>query len=109
MDSSVVVAVITLVGVLITAGVSIITASLQVIAKRHLEDVNDAVNHRHQKGGPAAPKLYDLALDNRERMDRIEGRADRIERHCERTDERVRVLTQHVHQLKRDREREREA
>lgn len=38
-----------------------------------LDEVNDAVNHRHEKRGPDAKKLYDLAVENHERARKVES------------------------------------
>jgi len=41
----------------------VVTAFLSYLTHRHTREINDAVNHRHERG-PDALKLYDLALDN---------------------------------------------
>lgn len=66
-----VVAVLALIGVLITAGVSIVTVVLQHKSKRSIEDINDAVNHRHEKRGEGAMKLYDLVWENHKKADEL--------------------------------------
>ena len=63
-DNIVVVAVITLIGVMITAIFSFLTAVIVSRSGKEVSEINDAVNHRHIKKGPTALKLYDLVWEN---------------------------------------------
>lgn len=65
-------------GLIITALLSGIAAWVSHKMSRSVEQVNDAVNHRHTKGGPGAPKLYDAILHLHEKTDRVEGKADEL-------------------------------
>lgn len=65
------VAVLALFGVLITAGVSLLTAILQHRTKKDVAEINDAVNHRHEKRGDGALKLYDLVWENHQKADEL--------------------------------------
>lgn len=58
------------------------------LGQRHARQINDAVNHRHTRGGEA-PKLYDLAWENHQKLDSLaewkqqtDGRLMRIENSC---------------------------
>jgi hypothetical protein len=55
---------IALVGVAVSAWVA-------VTSKRVLNEVNDAVNHRHEKRGDGAPKMYDLLWETHEKTDEL--------------------------------------
>ncbi len=47
-------------------------------AKDSGDQINDAVNHRHEKAGPDAPKLYDAVIHLHERTDHIDEKADEL-------------------------------
>lgn len=64
-EVQIVLAVITLAGVVITSVVGSISAFYTSRMRKDVDSVNDAVNHRHLKTGSSdAPKLYDLAWEN---------------------------------------------
>ena len=57
-------AVTTLIGIIMKALLTCVTAYFQWQAKKDVSDINDAVNHRHIKKGNDALKLYDLVWEN---------------------------------------------
>jgi hypothetical protein len=59
-----------LLGVVTTAILSLLTAYFQWKAKKDISQVNDAVNHRHEKGHGAL-KLYDLVWENHTRSNEL--------------------------------------
>lgn len=61
---------ITLLGVILTSVVGVITAYFQSKMKKEVSQVNDAVNHRHEKG-EGALKLYDLVWENHKRASEL--------------------------------------
>lgn len=64
MDSDVVlVAIITLIGVIITAIFGYMTTVITTRTSKEVAEINDAVNHRHEKEGPPL-KLYDVVMQN---------------------------------------------
>jgi hypothetical protein len=70
--SGVIIAVLTLCGVLFNGLISLMT-------HRNSKQINDAVNHRHQRAdenGKAPLKLYDLAIENHQKIDRTEQKVD---------------------------------
>ena len=52
------------------AGVSV-TAVFSYLSSSRAKEINDAVNHRHEKRGADAPKLYDLAWENHRKVDEL--------------------------------------
>jgi hypothetical protein len=60
-----------LVGVIITAVFSYANSITAKDSRRIIEEINDAVNHRHDKKGPDAPKLYDLIWENHKKSDEL--------------------------------------
>lgn len=72
MDTNLVITLVTAGGVVVTACITLIGTCLTVYHGRRLNEVNDAVNHRHVKtDDESAPKLYDLAWENRARVNTI--------------------------------------
>lgn len=78
-ENEVTVAWITLLGLVVTTGLSFAGVVLSnraknnaAEAKRHASEANDAVNHRH----PQQPRLFDMVLESYERTGRIEARLD---------------------------------
>jgi hypothetical protein len=69
--TGVIIAVITMGGVVFTSVVACLTALFQWKAKQSLSEVNDAVNHRHEKHGASSLKLYDLVWENHERTNEL--------------------------------------
>lgn len=65
------VAICTLAGVLVTSVASIACAAISHRSHRSVKEINDAVNHRHEKKGPDAPKLYDLIWENHEKSNEL--------------------------------------
>jgi hypothetical protein len=57
-------------GIITTTFLSLITAYFQWKAKKDISQVNDAVNHRHEKGHGAL-KLYDLVWENHIRSNEL--------------------------------------
>ena len=57
----------------ITSVTAIILALLKIThpMKRQIAQVNDSVNHRHEKRGDDAPKLYDLIWETHEKSDKL--------------------------------------
>lgn len=49
----------------------VVTAMFGYLNHRHAREINDAVNHRHDKVGPGAPKLYDLMWENHQKADEL--------------------------------------
>ena len=78
MSGEVIAATITAIGVGFAAMASSVTAFLQYRAKKELAQVNDAVNHRHEKRGEMAPKLYDLLFENYIKTESLEVKVDEI-------------------------------
>ncbi len=68
-----IVAIGTLCGVIFSAVMATMAAYFQMRAKRDLAEVNDAVNHRTEKHGDKALKLYDLVWENHEKTDELIG------------------------------------
>ena len=64
-------------GLTITAVLSGVSAYLVKQSHKSIEDVNDAVNHRHTRG-ENAPKLYDAVLHLHERTDKLDGKCDEL-------------------------------
>ena len=69
--AGVIIAVITMGGVVFTSVVACLTALFQWRAKASLNEVNDAVNHRHEKHGASSLKLYDLVWENHQRSNEL--------------------------------------
>jgi hypothetical protein len=66
-DGNVVVALVTLGGVVLTSVLAFIVAWMQVRTRRNIDEINDAVNHRHLKaanGSDVPPKLFDLVWES---------------------------------------------
>ena len=78
MHTEIIVAAIGLAGVSLTALLSLLTAWMQLHAKRSLNEVNDAVNNRHAKGYAGAPKLYDLAVTNHAQISVVMEKVDEL-------------------------------
>ncbi len=58
--------------------VGVMTGALfSYLGLRHSRQINDAVNHRHERG-PEALKLYDLALENRSSANRLQHQAEEL-------------------------------
>lgn len=72
MSDAVLVALITLIGVLVTAVLAYMGARSSRSAAKHAEAVNDAVNHRH----PAEPRLLDVVKSIRDHQLRQADRLD---------------------------------
>jgi len=66
-----IVAIATLCGVVFSAIMATLAAYFQAKAKKDLAEVNDAVNHRVEKHGDNALKLYDLVWENHERNNEL--------------------------------------
>ena len=49
----------------------VVTALLSYLTHRHTREINDAVNHRHEKRGADAPKLYDMMWENHQKADEL--------------------------------------
>jgi hypothetical protein len=49
----------------------LVSALFGYLNHKHAKEINDAVNHRHDKAGPGAPKLYDLAWENHKKADEL--------------------------------------
>lgn len=60
-----------LIGVVFTAIISMMNGAASKKLKKIMNEINDAVNHRHDKKGPDAPKLYDLIWENHEKADEL--------------------------------------
>jgi hypothetical protein len=72
--AGVIIAVLTLFGVIFNGLISLMT-------HKNSKEINDAVNHRHQRAdetGKAPPKLYDLAIENHQKIDRTEQKVDSL-------------------------------
>ena len=72
--AGVIIAGITLAGVIFNGLVALRT-------HRNAKSINDAVNHRHQRkrdDGSAPPKLYDLAIENHQKIERTERKVDSL-------------------------------
>jgi hypothetical protein len=70
--AGVIIAVLTLCGVVFNGLISLMT-------HRNSKQINDAVNHRHQRAdenGKAPLKLYDLAIENHQKIERTEQKLD---------------------------------
>ena len=65
-------------GLLLTAILSGIAAWVSHRMHKSVEEVNDAVNHRHAKGGVGAPKLYDAMLHLHEKIDGLDKKAEEL-------------------------------
>lgn len=57
-------------GFIALIGISV-SAWVAVTSKRVLNEVNDAVNHRHEKRGDGAPKMYDLLWETHEKSNEL--------------------------------------
>ena len=57
-------------GVVALIGMAV-SAWVAVTSRRVLNEVNDAVNHRHEKRGGAAPKMYDLLWETHEKSNEL--------------------------------------
>ena len=66
------------IGIAIVTAVSAYSAYQSSQAKSVGEQINDAVNNRHEKAGPNAPKLYDAVIHLHERTDHIDKKADEL-------------------------------
>jgi len=66
------------VGYIVTAAIGTYTAWTAKKAKENSEQINDAVNHRHEKAGPNAPKLYDAIISLHEHGERMDKKADEL-------------------------------
>lgn len=73
----VIVALISLVGV-VGAPVAIIFVKWLLRIQENVEQVNEAVNHRHKKHGPEAPTLYDRVIDLVEKTGDVDRKVDEI-------------------------------
>jgi hypothetical protein len=62
-------------GLIMTAILSGVAAWISHRMSRAVEEVNDAVNHRHVKAGPGAPKLYDALIHLHEKVDDLSSKA----------------------------------
>lgn len=58
-------------GVIVTAILSYINNIRSKNSKKIIDEINDAVNRRHEKRGPSAPKLYDLIWENHQKADEL--------------------------------------
>ena len=56
---------------LVSIIVSVIAGYFAWRAARDSRQVNDAVNHRHEKRGDGALKLYDLSWENHQKIDEL--------------------------------------
>lgn len=65
-------------GLLATAILSGIAAYISHRMNKSVDEVNDAVNHRHAKGGPGAPKLYDAMLHLHEKLDSVDAKTESL-------------------------------
>lgn len=57
---------------------ALVAVMLQFRQGRQVSEINDAVNHRHEKHGAEAPKLYDAVMENRVTITRLEGKLEAI-------------------------------
>lgn len=64
-------------GIAATALLSAIAAWITKKVRDSIEDINDAVNHRHKRGADS-PKLYDAVLHLHERVDCVDGKCDQM-------------------------------
>jgi hypothetical protein len=71
-SDAVLVAIITLVGVLVTAFLAYLSARNSRKAADHAAEINDAVNHRHAD----EPRLFDVVKEIRKHQQLIEQRMD---------------------------------
>ena len=69
-DSNIIVAIVMVTGVVFTAITSCLIAYWQSKSRKDISEVNDSVNHRHERGANAL-KLYDLAFENHQKIDQI--------------------------------------
>ena len=52
--------------------IGVITTSIfGYLTHKHAREINDAVNHRHEKRGEGAPKMYDLVWENHQKADEL--------------------------------------
>lgn len=49
----------------------VVSAMFSYLTHRHAREINDAVNHKHDKAGPGAAKLYDLMWENHQKADEL--------------------------------------
>ena len=63
-------------------------------SKASIDEINDAVNHRHSTG---TPRLYDMVLSNFQRVDRLEKRVAAVQRNVSQLAGEV-----HDHQVQRN-------
>ena len=66
------------IGYVIVAALGAYSAYHAKKAKESSDQINDAVNHRHDKAGPHAPKLYDAVIGLHERANTIDDKADEL-------------------------------
>lgn len=66
------------IGYALIAALGAYTAYNAKKAKESGDQINDAVNHRHIKAGPDAPKLYDAVIHLHERTNHIDMKADEL-------------------------------
>ena len=72
------------VGLAIAALASAYSAWHSKKASRTGETINDAVNHRHEKAGPHAPKLYDAVIALHETAEHLHKKTDTIDAKADR-------------------------
>jgi gas vesicle protein len=105
MTSEVMVAVITLVGVVFTGVVGVITALLAARAKREASEANYAVNRVKSKkdGDPEARTLYDLTWENHQKIDGLTGwreeHLDYCREQCDKTRAKITELGDQIVEL----------
>lgn len=66
------------VGLLLTTILSGVAAWISNRMRAAVDEVNDAVNHRHKKAGEGAPKLYDAILHLHEKTDTVSEKTDEL-------------------------------
>ena len=88
---------------LINVVASVVGGIFAYLAAHRSRQVNDAVNHRHEKRGEGAMKLYDLAWENHKATDELiswkrsyEGgpldKGDKVREFCQQTEERLKQI-----------------
>lgn len=98
MSEAVIVALITLVGVVVTAGFGFLAAKNSRSAAKHASAINDAVNHRHA----GEPRLLDVVKEIRQhqklfddRIDILSMKLDMTIQHQAHSDARIQAVEDH--------------
>jgi hypothetical protein len=88
----IIIAIITLAGVVVTGGSTIIVAILRFKDRKILVEVNEAVNNRVAKRGPEAKLLYDLVWENHKKSQKLEGHIDATQKKVEGVSDQIKEL-----------------